>query len=45
MDVIVKIIKSGIIGGVFGGILFLYVIINILLIFNFFIGFIVVEKF
>ncbi|MCJ7989019.1 hypothetical protein MUB15_06470 [Priestia sp. OVS21] len=44
MDATVKTTKSGIIGGVLGGISLLYVIINTLLILNFFTGLIAAEK-
>ncbi|MGG3195549.1 hypothetical protein [Priestia aryabhattai] len=44
MDATVKTTKIGIIGGVLGGISLLYVIINTLLIFNFFTGLIAAEK-
>ncbi|MGK3718571.1 hypothetical protein ACSLFS_05795 [Priestia megaterium] len=44
MDATVKTTKSGIIGGILGGISLLYVIINTLLILNFFTGLIAAEK-
>lgn len=44
MDAIVKTTKSGVIGGILGGISLLYVIINTLLILNFFTGLIAAEK-